>query len=43
MFAPIAKVISLKWVQHKTNPKNVTKLKNKKANTPDFQENSCSI
>lgn len=42
MFAAIVKVISLKCVQHKTKPKNVTTCKIINVKTPLFQAISCS-
>jgi flagellar basal body rod protein FlgB len=42
MFAAIVKVISLKCVQQRTNPKKVTACKIKNVNTPLFQAISCS-
>ena len=42
IFAAMVKVISLKCVQQRTNPKKVTACNTKKVNTPDFQATSCS-
>ncbi len=42
MFTAISRVISLKWVQHKTKPKNVTTCKIRNEKTPERQVLSCS-
>jgi hypothetical protein len=42
MFAAIVNVISLKWVQQRTNPKKTTPWKIKKVKTPLFQAASFS-